>query len=218
MGFPLDVRLRVLRWSDRHCCLCKKSCGVNIEAHHIDHNSKNNDIDNAIPLCFECHGEVAHYDDDHPRGTKFHPEELKDRREQVYEEFTSHLVPRINYGIRTTPKGFPDVGFFLEHASGHLPVRVEVKLKIKAKQRDCGPPPEHPFYDGRQPWHLNPGLVQTGHFALPAEIAPDEKPEIVVYVSIQDIAERKHPWLPVAWKYSDRGKDSYWYLLPSPNS
>ena len=29
------------------------------------------DIDNAIPLCFDCHGAVQHYNDEHPRGTKY---------------------------------------------------------------------------------------------------------------------------------------------------
>jgi hypothetical protein len=40
------------------------------------------DIENAIPLCFECHAEVHAYNDKHPRGRKFQPSELKLHKEQ----------------------------------------------------------------------------------------------------------------------------------------
>jgi HNH endonuclease len=40
------------------------------------------DIDNAIPLCFECHAEVHAYNDAHPRGRKFRPDELRAHRDQ----------------------------------------------------------------------------------------------------------------------------------------
>lgn len=39
-------------------------------------------IDNAIPLCFECHPEVHLYNDKHPRGRKYHPAEHKGHKEQ----------------------------------------------------------------------------------------------------------------------------------------
>lgn len=35
MPFDERLRTRVLLWCDRHCCLCKKACGVNIEVDHI---------------------------------------------------------------------------------------------------------------------------------------------------------------------------------------
>jgi len=35
MPFDPALRTRVLLWCDRHCCLCKKPCGVNIEVDHI---------------------------------------------------------------------------------------------------------------------------------------------------------------------------------------
>jgi len=34
-------------------------------------------IDNAIPVCFECHAEIHSYNDKHPRGRKFLPNELR---------------------------------------------------------------------------------------------------------------------------------------------
>ena len=39
-------------------------------------------IDNAIPLCLECYAEVHLYNDKHPTGRKYHPDELKKHKEQ----------------------------------------------------------------------------------------------------------------------------------------
>ena len=35
MPFDEKVRKKVLLWCDRHCCLCRKPCGINIEVHHL---------------------------------------------------------------------------------------------------------------------------------------------------------------------------------------
>jgi HNH endonuclease len=43
------------------------------------------DIENAIPVCFECHAEIHSYNDRHPRGRKFRPEELRQHKEQWLE-------------------------------------------------------------------------------------------------------------------------------------
>jgi hypothetical protein len=40
------------------------------------------EIDNAIPVCFECHAEIHSYNDKHPRGRKFLAEELRAHKEQ----------------------------------------------------------------------------------------------------------------------------------------
>jgi hypothetical protein len=52
--------------------------------HHIQPIEKGgtDSIENAIPLCFECHAEVQLYNDAHPRGRKFRPDELRDHKEQ----------------------------------------------------------------------------------------------------------------------------------------
>ena len=65
----------------RRCCICHRFCGLKLELHHID-DPKNNDIDNAIPLCFECHAEVVLYNPKHPKGRKYTSEELKQHRDQ----------------------------------------------------------------------------------------------------------------------------------------
>jgi hypothetical protein len=49
-----------------------------MELHHIKPkaNGGTDDIENAIPLCLECHAEVEHYNVNHPKGRKFQPGEL----------------------------------------------------------------------------------------------------------------------------------------------
>ncbi len=39
-------------------------------------------IDNAIPVCFECHAEIHSYNDKHPRGRKFTSDELRAHKQQ----------------------------------------------------------------------------------------------------------------------------------------
>jgi len=65
----------------RRCCICHRFCGLKLELHHID-DPANNDIENAIPLCFECHAEVKLYNPKHPKGRKYTSEELKQHRDQ----------------------------------------------------------------------------------------------------------------------------------------
>jgi hypothetical protein len=57
---------------------------VKIETDHITPTEQGGDdnIDNAIPVCFECHAEIHSYNDKHPRGRKFRPEELRLHRDQ----------------------------------------------------------------------------------------------------------------------------------------
>ncbi len=145
MAFDQKLRTTVLLWCDRHCCLCKKACGVNIEVHHIipEASGGSNDIDNALPLCFNCHSEVSRYNTEQPMGTKYKPEELKARREQVYEEFTRHLVPPVHYEITNylspnQKREFPDVGFNLTHFGDSLPVRVHIAERGTFVQKVLG--------------------------------------------------------------------------------
>jgi hypothetical protein len=73
----------------RRCCLCHSYCGVKIETHHID-PERGREIENAIPLCFNCHSEVRAYDPSHPRGRKFTPEELRRHRAQWLDICKNH--------------------------------------------------------------------------------------------------------------------------------
>jgi 5-methylcytosine-specific restriction endonuclease McrA len=49
-------RQKCLREKDERCV----ECGVteDIEVHHIDTNRWNNELDNLVPLCHDCHSKV----------------------------------------------------------------------------------------------------------------------------------------------------------------
>jgi hypothetical protein len=84
MAFNRSDADQLLAACHRRCCVCHRYCGVKIELHHIDPSGSGggDGIDNAIPVCFECHAEIQLYNDAHPRGRKFHPEELRVHKEQ----------------------------------------------------------------------------------------------------------------------------------------
>lgn len=219
MAFSEVVRSRALLWCDRHCCVCKKACGVYIEVHHIDEEEKpgRDDMDNAIPLCFECHSHVAHYNVGHPRGTKYKHAEQKKRREQVYEEFTRHLVPPIHYEVtqrshEKQSRKLPDVGFNLTHHGRGLPVKVRVSLEIALGRKRFGSP-DSPYYNGRKLWHLNPYFSHRGHFGITEKALTGRgRLQVTARVTIIDCYEREHALLPVGHVYRRRSNE--WYFEP----
>ena len=82
MGFASGAVEQLLVRCHRRCCICHRFCGVKMEIDHIVPTADNgaDDIDNAIPVCFECHAEIHSYNDKHPRGRKFRPTELREHR------------------------------------------------------------------------------------------------------------------------------------------
>ena len=87
MTFNPDEVSKLLVECHRRCCICHRFCGIKIETDHIKPKSEkgSNNIDNAIPLCFECHSEVHMYNDKHPCGRKYHADELLDHKKQWLE-------------------------------------------------------------------------------------------------------------------------------------
>ncbi len=83
-AFPRDQVDKLLVDCHRRCCICHRFCGVKIETDHIVQaaDGGSDTIDNAIPVCFECHAEIHSYNEKHPRGRKFRPEELRGHKEQ----------------------------------------------------------------------------------------------------------------------------------------
>lgn len=79
MAFPRGEVDKLLAECHRRCCICHRFCGVKIETDHIQPREQGgaDDIENAIPVCFECHAEIHGYNDKHPRGRKFRPGELR---------------------------------------------------------------------------------------------------------------------------------------------
>jgi hypothetical protein len=84
MAFNRDQVAELLADCRRRCCICHRFCGVKIETDHIVQSADGGDdnIENAIPVCFDCHAEIHLYNDKHPRGRKFTPEELKRHRKE----------------------------------------------------------------------------------------------------------------------------------------
>lgn len=92
MVFGKNEASGLLARCHRRCCVCHRFCGVKMELHHVEYKSDDgsDNIENAIPLCFECHAEVNHYNDSHPRGRKFTKEELLAHKEQWLEICSKH--------------------------------------------------------------------------------------------------------------------------------
>lgn len=192
-------------------------------------------MDNAIPLCLECHGLVEMYNPSHPKGTKIKFTELKKRRDQIYDEHTRHLVPSLEYrldqrisqvdnggALRSVFRNFPDVGFIVRHPGGTPSVQLLIALDLylngeKAKGSDwgCGL-----HYSGRVRWNLNPGECFLGHFEI-SNIAEDNgngaqiiKPgindiRVGINIVIHDCYDRPHKLLPVTYVW-DRENNNWW--------
>jgi hypothetical protein len=84
MPFKRDEVAALLAACHRRCCICHRFCGVKIETDHIRPEAEGGDdnISNAIPVCFDCHAEIHSYNDKHPRGRKFTPDELAEHKVQ----------------------------------------------------------------------------------------------------------------------------------------
>ncbi len=84
MGFKREEVSELLVAVHRRCSICHRFCGTKIETDHIipEADKGTDEIDNAIPVCFECHAEIHSYNDQHPRGRKFTPDELHGHKAQ----------------------------------------------------------------------------------------------------------------------------------------
>jgi len=215
---------KCLLWCARHCCLCGKECGVNIEVAHIPGEEESSDIDSAIPLCFDCHAKIGQYSTAHPKGTRYRKEELKPRRDQIYEQYTRHLVPPILASILLHPYGLPRVGFRLANL-GDFPwakARVEATVRLGSKKLSVTGD-KHGYYSGEVPWHLNPKTAIDGNFGVPIEcVTSTDILRVEINIKIFDIYERPHRLLPFCYTYVRESKDQrgnlippYWFLEPT---
>lgn len=96
MSFPLKVKEQVLVASGRHCCLCHKFCGLKIELHHVVQKAEGgtDTFENCIALCFDCHADMRSYDHNHPKGTKYTPNELRRHRDLWYRKVIGSPAPQ----------------------------------------------------------------------------------------------------------------------------
>jgi hypothetical protein len=93
-NFPKPVRDEALVLAARHCCSCRRFRAIHVEVHHLVPVSKGgtNELDNAITLCFDCHAAAGHYNDQHPRGTKYSPSELRLARDTWHAIVASGVI------------------------------------------------------------------------------------------------------------------------------
>jgi hypothetical protein len=54
---PDKVTAEILFLCRNTCCICGSQF-IPLHIHHIDENPSNNEIDNLIPLCLNCHANV----------------------------------------------------------------------------------------------------------------------------------------------------------------
>jgi hypothetical protein len=83
----------------RRCCLCHRFCGNKIECAHIEQGGPD-ELDNGIPLCLDCHAEVGAYNDQHPKGNKFSPRELKRHRDAWYQKMAQYPAEEMDEKYR----------------------------------------------------------------------------------------------------------------------
>lgn len=203
-------KVRALLWCGRHCCLCGKAAGVGIEVGHLE--PKKTDLENAIPLCFDCHAAVGHYNRQHPRGRKYSIPELKARRDQIYEQHTRHLVPPVRYLLTQNGRELPVIGFHISNLGDTYPIQAKIFVKLargsQASSFDSG------HYSGKVVWNLNPRFGINGHFAVPESLSGSDPLRARVEVTLVDIYQREHKLLPVGWVLDPKASDD-WYLEPS---
>jgi hypothetical protein len=185
-----------------------------IELHHIvpAGDGGPDTEENAMPLCFDCHARVGHYNTSQPRGLKYKETELKKRRDQIYEEHTRHLVPPIAYEVfdRGLPK-VADLGFRVKNTGNTWPVRLRVIVDVFIDGELLLKPWSDPLYRGLVLWNLNPGHGMNGHVELVPEAKdPTRKLRVGVHVTVIDIYEREHKLLPVTWAF-DYDAKSWWF-------
>lgn len=94
MGFTPAIKQQVMIDSARHCCVCHRYKGIKMEVHHLIQHANGGDdtYENAIPLCFDCHADAGHFNDRHPRGTKFSVKELIKARDSWYKNVKNNQI------------------------------------------------------------------------------------------------------------------------------
>jgi len=136
MAFSRDEVSKLLAECHRRCCICHRFCGVKIETDHIVPREEGGDdtISNAIPVCFECHAEIHTYNDRHPRGRKFSPEELRLHKKQWLTICERHPE------VLVAPSRSADVGP-LQALIDELEFNAKIAARLESKDQGC------PFHD-----------------------------------------------------------------------
>jgi hypothetical protein len=215
---PEEDRAKLFLWCARHCCFCGKECTTNIEIHHIDGERSNNELDNLIPVCFDCHGELQRYNSEHPRGSKYRYLEIKKRREQIYELHTlpylrkaSIRISKYIYGSKRE-RSLGDTSCTVMSLSDDIAIRLRLRIEAYHDDKQLTLDRDD-LYSGSALWNLNPSQIVFGHFRLP--ILKEAKPflyRVEIFWSIMDILDREHQMLPFSYMWSELDGD--WWFDP----
>jgi hypothetical protein len=169
------------------------------------------------------------YNDRHPRGNKLKIEEIKARREQIYEKYTRQYVALLQYSIsqfvdawgpRQGPtRKFPDVSICVVNLSDYLWTKLTVALTGLLNGQKVDLELKDRLYRGEKVWNLNPRRQMNGHFEIMNErlraVRSDDRLEIRIQIVQEDPLGRRHELLQdgYVYKQGDSENDS-WYFEP----
>ena len=216
VAIPEEDRAKLLLWCHRHCCFCGKECTTNIEIHHIDGDSSNNDLDNLTPVCLDCHGELKRYNPEHPVGTKYRYLEIKKRRDQIYELYTLPYLRKASITISKyiynsqVKRPLGDTSCTVRSLSNDIAIRLRLRIEAYYGDEQLALDIDD-LYSGHALWNLNPSQIVLGHFPLP--ISEEVKPflyRVEVFWSIVDILDREHQMLPFSYVWSEL-QGNWWF-------
>lgn len=186
---------------------------MDIEIHHIDGDRSNNDTDNLVPLCFDCHGELSRSGS---MSLRYRSLEIKTRRDQIYEMHTRPYLRQVNVTISNhmhhvnQRRNWGDVSCTVQLMSQDLPIQLRLKiiryLNGRLLNTWLGD-----LYSGKTLWNLNPGQKIYGHFDFP--IAKQNEPftcRIEIFGTIVDVLQREHRMLPFSYVWNGPQGD-WWY-------
>jgi len=221
-NFGKQDKIQMLLWCDRHCCLCDKSCGIDIEIAHIG-KKEDNSFDNGIPVCYECHSKIGMYNELHPRGNKISCEEIKKRREQIYDKYTRQYTVPIEYIISDDvnpfdksqgKRNYPDITFNIRSLSSNLPIRLRTILRGELNGNKINLNLEAGYYTGNTIWNLNPGRQINGHFKIRNAKLKNLKKSEFLNIRIKiiqiDVLNREHSFLEDGYMLHNGS----WYFEP----
>lgn len=166
------------------------------------------------------------YNDRHPRGIKLKLEEIRARREQIYDKYTwqylaplhyeiSHLVDALN-PRQDSRRTFPDVSFCVVNLSDYLWTKFTVQFTglLNAQKTDLEL--RDKLYRAEKQWSLNPKRQVNGHFKIMSTsiqgLQPKDRLEIRIQVAQEDTLGRRHELLPDGYVYKQEEK--IWYFEP----
>ncbi len=168
MGFSNAVKKEALFESKRSCCLCHTFCGRDVDVHHIKHQNEGggDDLQNAVVLCFDCHSESGHYNQKHPKGNKYSPEELKKFRDEWWVWCKDHPYaqpPKIPISLSPNTFSFDSgayLGIYVLHVQNktqNIYYQTWIKISFDVQRIEPLERFSFTFIDDRNVHHLRVG-------------------------------------------------------------